>query len=255
MIPIGWNAIKRDWSVVISNSGYLFWSGLFGVSIFNTVVYIAGHHTEAINLAIIGTTSSPVFSFILARIFLKEKIPPRRLLGLVLCIAGILVIISRGSWETLIHFKFTEGDIWVLLGALSFSIYNILARRKPVNLAPVTFLSVTFWLGTIILIPFTFWELYTHPTGIKWNAGLPFIILYLGAGASIAAFFCWNAAITRLGAARAAIFGNLIPVFSSAEAVWLLHEKILITHVAGMLLVFAGVFLANISFKKKREGL
>jgi drug/metabolite transporter (DMT)-like permease len=94
------------------------------------------------------------------------------------------------------------------------------------------------------------WELYAHPTGIQWNVSLVLIILYLGVGASVISFFCWNAAIARLGAARTSIFGNLIPVFSSLEAVWLLNEKILPTHITGMALVFAGVFLAN---KKPRE--
>jgi drug/metabolite transporter (DMT)-like permease len=252
MIPIGWMAVKREWPVVKLNLGFLFWAGLFGVSIFNTLVYIAGHFTEAINLALIGTTSSPVFSYILARIFLKEHITPRKLLGLILCIIGILIILSRGSWNTLIHFRFTEGDVWVLLGAFSFSVYNILARKKPVNMGPVTFLTMTFWMGTLVLVPFVIWELNLHPTGIIWNASLPFIILYLGAGASVASFFCWNAAIARLGAARASIFGNLIPVFSSIEAVWILKEKILPTHITGMLLVFAGVFLAN--WAKKEPG-
>jgi drug/metabolite transporter (DMT)-like permease len=52
-----------------------------GVSMFNTFVYVAGHYSTAINLAIIGTCSSPIMSVILARIFLKEKIPALRIAG------------------------------------------------------------------------------------------------------------------------------------------------------------------------------
>jgi drug/metabolite transporter (DMT)-like permease len=251
MIPIGWRSIKSQWIDIKANAGHLFWAGLTGVSMFNTLVYIAGHYTEAINLALIGTTSSPIFSYILARIFLKEKITPLKLFGLLLCITGVLFILSRGHWNNLIHFRLTEGDGWVLLGALSFSIYNILARKKPANLGPITYLTITFWIGTLLLKPFAIWELVVHPAGIRWTSSLFLIILYLGAGASVAAFFCWNAAIARLGAARASIFGNLIPVFSSIEAVWLLKEKILPAHIAGMVLVFAGVFLANLRKKQR----
>jgi len=251
MIPLGWRSIHAQWADIKANAVHLFWAALTGVSMFNTLVYIAGHFTEAINLALIGTTSSPIFSYILARIFLKEKITPLKLIGLLLCIAGVLFIISRGSWNNLVHFRLTSGDGWVLLGALSFSIYNILARKKPVKLGPITYLTTTFWIGTLLLLPFAIWELSMHPTGIRWTPSLVFIILYLGAGASVAAFFCWNAAIARLGAARASIFGNLIPVFSSIEAVWLLKEKILPAHITGMMLVFLGVFLANL---RKKEG-
>jgi drug/metabolite transporter (DMT)-like permease len=245
MIPFGWKNIKAQWPDIKENWVHLFWAGLTGISLFNTFVYIAGHFTEAINLALIGTTSSPIFSFILARIFLKEKITPLKLAGLIFCIAGVLIILSRGDINNLIHFRITDGDLWVLIGAFSFSVYNVIARKKPVNLTPVTYLTVTFWIGTLLIFPFAMWELYVHPTGILWNVSLVLIILYLGAGASVISFFCWNAAIARLGAARASIFGNLIPVFSSLEAVWLLHEKISPTHIAGMVLVFSGVFLAN----------
>jgi drug/metabolite transporter (DMT)-like permease len=250
MIPFGWKSIKAQWPDIKENWVHLFWAGLTGISLFNTFVYIAGHFTEAINLALIGTTSSPIFSFILARIFLKEKISPLKLAGLIFCIAGVLIILSRGDINNLIHFRFTDGDLWILLGAFSFSVYNVIARKKPVKLTPVTYLSVTFWVGTLLILPFALWELSMHPTGIQWNVSLIFIILYLGAGASVISFFCWNAAIARLGAARTSIFGNLIPVFSSLEAVWLLNEKILPTHITGMALVFAGVFLAN---KKPKE--
>jgi len=245
MIPFGWRSIHSQWSDIKANAGHLFWAGLTGVSLFNTLVYIAGHYTEAINLALIGTTSSPIFSYILARIFLKEKINTPKLMGLLVCIAGVLFILSRGNWNNLIHFRLTSGDGWVLLGALSFSIYNILARKKPPILGPVTYLTATFWIGTLLLLPLALWEISLHPTGIRWTPSLALIILYLGAGASVASFFCWNAAIARLGAARASIFGNLIPVFSSIEAVWLLKEKILPAHITGMMLVFLGVFLAN----------
>lgn len=253
MIPFGWKSIKSQWPDIKENWVHLFWAGLTGISLFNTFVYIAGHFTEAINLALIGTTSSPIFSFILARIFLKEKISSLKLAGLIFCILGVLTILSRGDINNLIHFRFTDGDLWVLLGAFSFSVYNVIARKKPVKLTPVTYLTVTFWIGTLLIFPFAMWELYMHPTGVQWNVSLVFIILYLGAGASVISFFCWNAAIARLGAARASIFGNLIPVFSSLEAVWLLHEKILPTHIAGMALVFTGVFLANKKPREKKE--
>ncbi len=252
MLPLGWKAFRAQWPEVKKHPAHLFWAAVFGVSIFNTLVYIAGHFSQAINLALIGTTSSPVFSFILARIFLKERIPPKRMAGLLICIAGILIILSRGSIEQLYRFQFTKGDWWILAAALSFAIYNVLAKRKPTAIRPVTYLFTTFWIGTLLILPFAIGEYFIYPQPIHFTAGLAGIILYLGAGTSVASFFCWNAAIARLGAANASLFGNLIPVFSSLEAVWLLNEKILPTHIAGMIFVFAGLFLSNLKDRKKK---
>lgn len=244
MLPLGWQAFIRDRKVVLQHWPSLAFAALAGVAVFNTLVYVAGHFSAAINLALIGTTSSPIFSFILARIFLKEHIPFQRLLGLLICLVGILLLLSRGSWEVLMHFRFSEGDWWILGAAFSFAVYNIMARKKPAAVGPVSYLFSTFWIGMLMLLPFALWE-HNNIPGITWNASLVGMILYLGAGTSVAAFFCWNAAIARLGAARAAIFGNLIPLFSSIEAVLILKEQITWVHLSGMSIIVAGLITAN----------
>jgi drug/metabolite transporter (DMT)-like permease len=64
-------------------------------------------------------------------------------------------------------------------------------------------------------------------------------------GASVICFLIWNIAIRHLGAGRTALFGNLIPVFSSMEAVIFLHEDFAPFHITGMLLVCIGIIIAN----------
>jgi drug/metabolite transporter (DMT)-like permease len=93
------------------------------------------------------------------------------------------------------------------------------------------------------------WELSTT-LAVEWTKNLFFIILYLGGGASVIAYLCWNMAISRLGAARTALFGILIPIFSSMEASFILGEKITIIHVASLILVIAGLVIANLYSKK-----
>jgi drug/metabolite transporter (DMT)-like permease len=56
----------------------------------------------------------------------------------------------------------------------------------------------------------------------------------------------WNKAIVALGSGRTALFGNLIPVFSSIEAVFLLNEKIISIHIISFILVVAGLVIANL---------
>ncbi len=242
MLPLAWNRFRAEKPIILQHKSYFFWTALTGVSLFNTFVYIAGHHSPAINLALIGTTTSPVFAIILAAIFLKERIGPLRVLGLLLCLSGIVWLLSQGSWERLKAFHFSAGDGWILLGALSFAIYNILVRRKPAGVHPLNFLFTVFTIGTLIILPFYLIEL-THANPVDWSTNLVLIILYLGVGASVLAFLCWNMAIARLGAARTALFGNLIPVFSILEAVLILDEQITMVHVLSGALVIAGVVM------------
>ena len=83
-------------------------------------------------------------------------------------------------------------------------------------------------------------------SAVHWNTDLVFAIVYLGLGASVICFLIWNIAIGKLGAGRTALFGNLIPVFSSIEAVLLLHEHFTWVHIVSMIIVFAGILLANL---------
>jgi drug/metabolite transporter (DMT)-like permease len=82
--------------------------------------------------------------------------------------------------------------------------------------------------------------------GFAINAFNLSAILYLGIGASVICFLIWNKAIVALGSGRTALFGNLIPVFSSIEAVFLLNEKITSIHIISFILVVAGLVIANL---------
>jgi drug/metabolite transporter (DMT)-like permease len=237
---VEWPAVKRSWH-------YLFWVSLSGVSLFNTFVYIAGHYTTAINLALIGTTSSPIMAIIMARIFLKEKISLPKLSGMILCIAGVLILLSKGNFDNLLKLKFSTGDIWMLLAAFSFAVYNTLVKKKPAAISPVNFLFSSFLFGCILMLPFFIWETANH-SKIEWSESLFFSVFYLALGASVICFFIWNKSISILGAGRTILFGNLIPIFSSILAVVdpQLHEKFTWVHFASMITVFLGLLLANL---------
>ena len=243
--PFAWKYFFAEIKVVKQRFLFFLLAAVTGVSMFNTFVYVAGHHSTAINMAILGTCSSPIMSVILARIFLKEKIPALRVAGMIVCICGILLLLSKGDIHNLISFKFTRGDWWILAAALSFAIYNTTVKKKPGGTHPVNFLFIVFLLGTIVLFPFYLSELNKYG-GIEINAANVSTILYLGLGTSVICFYIWNKAIVILGSGRTALFGNLIPVFSSIEAIIILHEQFLWIYVISMVLVFAGIVLANL---------
>ncbi|WP_276503889.1 DMT family transporter [Terrimonas pollutisoli] len=249
IIPFVIKRLKTEWKIVKRSGGHLFWAALTGIALFNTFVYIGAHYSTAINLALIGTTSSPIIAIVLARIFLNEKIGQLKIAGMLLCLAGVLYLLSKGNISNLLNFRFTAGDGWILLAAFCFAVYNTLVKRKPVGLSPVNYLAILFCIGTLLLFPFYLWEI-SHAPKVEWNINLLLVIIYLGLGTSVISFLCWNLAIGKLGAGRTALFGNLIPVFSSIEAALILHEEFTTTHIISMLLVFTGIVIANLKLAK-----
>jgi len=254
LLPFTWQLFIKEFGILKTHFFYFLLVAVTGVSMFNTFVYIAGHTTEAINMALLGTTTSPIISVILARIFLKELIPGTRIIGMLICIAGILLLLSKGDLNILLSFSFTEGDWWMLAAAFTFAIYNVCVKKKPATMSSKNFLFTVFLIGTIILLPFYLIEL-NNKGSFEINGTNLIAILYLGLGASVICFLLWNESIANLGAGRASLFGNLIPVFSSIEAVLFLNEKISITHLISFILVVIGLLIANLNIKSFIQAL
>lgn len=250
LFPFAWRYVRKDILLITSHPWYFLLAAVTGVTMFNTFVYIAGHFSTAINLALLGTCTSPIISVILAAIFLKEKVTAKRVAGMLVMLAGILLLLSKGSWNVLLTFSFTKGDWWVLAAAFTFAIYNVCVKRRPAEMKSSGFLLSIFLIGTILLAPFYFFE-YQKQGGINISWSNFSVILYLGLGASVICFLLWNISISRLGAGRTALFGNLIPVFSSIGAVFLLKEKITGIHIISFTLVVAGLIIANLQQKFK----
>jgi drug/metabolite transporter (DMT)-like permease len=245
LIPLAWKRFQDEKNILGRHKPYLFWTAITGVTIFNTFIYLAGHYTSAINLALIGTTAAPVFATILAAIFLKEKIGILRVAGTVICFMGIFYLLSGGNFQRLKDFHFGKGDLLILFSAFNFAIYNTLVRKKPTEISPIVFLFVVFALGTICLFPFYLFE-WMNSAPVQWNRNMIVIIIYLGVGNSIISFFCWNASISRLGASGTALFANLIPVFSAVEAVFFLGEEFSTLHMVSSLVILIGLIVANL---------
>ena len=245
IILIGWKKFIAQKNILLQHKLYLFFTAITGVTLFNTFIYVAGHFTEAINLVLIATTAAPIFITAFSRIFLKEKINVFRLVGMLLCLAGVLILLSHGSWQKLMQLHFGTGDLWILASAFVFSIYSILVKKRPAEISPMSFLVTIFITGTLCLLPFYIIEAYfTGP--LHWTNGMIITILYLGIGNSVIGFLCWNASIARIGPARTSLFSNLMPVFSTIEAVLILGEQFTSVHLISGIVVICGLIIANL---------
>jgi len=231
-----WKAIRRNWRPVLAAS-------ISGVTLFNTILYLSAHTTSTVNIALIASTT-PLFVVILSRIFLGEPICRLRATGLAVAIVGMAVIATQGSLDILLNLTFREGDIWMVFAGLIWAVYSILVKRKSEDIGQYSYLGIIFIAGTIPLIPAAFIEQLHSPawtlTPAIWGA-----VLYVGLGASLAAFFLWNSAVLLIGPGTSALFQYLIPIFSGIGSFLLLGQPITMAHAMGFVLIFTGVILAT----------
>lgn len=229
--------------------GYLSIVSLLGVTLFNSLIYLAGQTSSAINLSLIAITF-PIFILILSRIFLSEVISWNKLFGIVLVAAGILLLISKGDVLVFSQLSFAQGDIWMLIASLIFAIYSMLLKHKPAGISVPAFQLASFILGWIFLLPFYLLELFWLPPQAL-DPSMVASFLYIGIFASLVAFILWNKAIAIIGAVNAGMVYYSLPIFSGILAIVILDESVTTLHVYSTLLVLMGIILAVIYNSKQ----
>ncbi|MEK3937682.1 DMT family transporter [Sporosarcina sp. FSL W7-1349] len=243
-LPIAWLPLKREWRQLKEHWRTVIFMAITGVASFNTLIYVALHHTTSINASLMNT-STPIIIYILSFVFLKEKLTHNQLIGTLISLLGVLFIISKGSFESLLQFSFNQGDLIVIIAVICWAIYSLLVKQYAMRLPSSPTFLVSIFLGIIMLLPFYLYETMNPDIHITWSMNSIGAILYTGILASIAAFVCWNTGVIRLGANKAGIYLNFIPVFATLFAVLFIGESLQVFQVIGGLFVILGVFLTT----------
>ena len=246
-LPFALKPLIAQRDVLKENIGYLAITSLLGITTFNTLIYLAGHTTTALNLSLISITF-PVFIIILSRLFFGEQITINKGIGIILVATGIVLLVTRGNVSSLVNISFAIGDVWMLNAAIIFAVYSILIRHKPAGLSIWSFQLSTFIIGLVFLFPFFLWE-YTISPAIVFDAKTVGSILYVGIFASLSAFVLWNKAIMVIGPTKAGMIYYTLPLFSGALAYLILQENISMVHLYSALLIVSGILTANFELK------
>ena len=250
LAPFALKPLIKNWSIIKSNIVYLTVTSVLGVSLFNTLIYIAGHSTTAMNMSLIVITF-PVFVIIFSKFIYKEIITLNKALGIVFVIAGVVTLITKGELSVIKNISFSSGDLWMLLAAITFACYSLLIKHKPAQLGTRAFQISTFSIGLIILTPFYIWESSTTNFQIQSIDQTTFYsILYLGIFASLFSYILWGKAVELIGPTRSSMIYYTLPIFSGISAYAFLGEKIESIHIVSMLLILFGVLTALYDKKK-----
>ncbi len=238
--PFTWAQVWRDRQALMAGWRNLLLTSLFGIASFNTLLYTATQTTTALNCALMQSVM-PVAIIVCCFFLYGDRINLAQGLGVVLCSLGAAWIVLHGDWQTLARLDFVEGDLLMLIAIIAYALYSALLRRRP-QVHPLSFLTATIALGTLALLPLFLWELsrVDFPAiDLRVTASLLYVALF----PSIVAYLCWNRGVELLGANRAGLFINLIPVFAAGMAVLFLGEQFRIYHIVGIVLVVAGMML------------
>ncbi|MGG7445077.1 DMT family transporter [Kosakonia oryzendophytica] len=216
--------------------------GLLGMAICQGVGYYAAGYTSATNMAIL-LALVPLFTLLISTVYLRELPSFSTVAGVLVSLAGIVIVLGKGSPAALFSGGVSKGDGLMLLVVLALAFYGILLKKWSGSVPPFVSLYLQIGWAVVFLLP-----------GYLLESNAPFtlsnisMILYAAIPGSIIAPFVWMQAVSHLGAARISIFMNLIPVITAAIATVFLGE-----HLHAYLIFGGGLTIAGIILSQKRK--
>jgi drug/metabolite transporter (DMT)-like permease len=218
-----------------------------GYCTFNILMYLAAYQTSGVNASIEQVAINILVmlgNFVLFRVRVRAV----QLLGVVLTIFGVALTATHGDLLRLAQLDINFGDGLVLLACVAYAIYSITLRYRPA-LGWMSFLIGTVSGAIIAAIAFQL-ALGGGPTRFVAAVGeiTPFgwlIVAYVVTLPSIVAQLLYVRGVELIGANRASLFINLIPVFGTIGSVLLLGERLESFHLIAGVLIVLGIVLAE----------
>ena len=230
--------------ISLRRMGELFLLSLVGTSLHYATQTAGLQYTTATN-ASLYTTTGPITILLLSALVLGERITARKAIGVLLAVAGVLVVMGS---ETLTSFEFgnVKGDLLVLISIVMWGLFTVFGKRMTDELGA---LRVTAWvtiLGALTMIPVGWCEARATGfslSGVSLEAGVA--IAFLGIACSFFATLLYFVALGMSESQKVGVYLYAIPPMTAVVAALYLGEVITMNLVVGAVLVISGVALTE----------
>lgn len=203
------------------------------------------HTSPIIGSAIIAMI--PLVTPIAATVFLKEKLSPMNILGLIVSFLGVMVMLINKDLKFVAS---PRGVIFLFCAVLVAVGYSISLVKLTKLYKPLTITWMQNIVGMIYFIPLTVIMEQFEPSNFANVSGYIVPLVCLGVLCSAVAYSLWAFAFSKLGASRANVYSNLIPVFTGIFSFILGIEALSHNKILGIVMVVVGLIFAQL---KKKE--
>lgn len=244
LLPIGWRTLREDWPEVRRHWKLLAGLGACGFTIFNVIFYTALNYTTAINVSI-EQAAIPIVIILANFVLFRLRVRLLQIVGVVLTIVGVALTASHGDLSQLLKLDLNFGDAIMLVAVLCYSLYSVGLRLKPA-IRWQSFMLVLSIAALLISLPFVIWEIAAGraimPDARGWA-----LTLYTALGASVVSQVLYIKGNELIGANRAGLFINLVPIFGTLLSVLIVGEQFRPYQAFALALVLGGIALAEYS--------
>jgi len=223
--------------------------GVFGVAI-NQLLFIRGLELSTpINASII-MIFNPIMVMLIEIIFLKEKAPLMRIIGIGIGVLGASMLLLFKAGFSFGGSTTTAGDIMVLINCISWAVFLVMVKPLMLKYKTVTIMKWVFSFGFIYVLPFGYPQLKNFDIQslgfLSWTC-----IGYILVASTFIAYFLNTYALAELSPSVASTYIYLQPVIASCIAIYLKQDKPNAIKFVSAALVILGIYLAGRRSKKK----
>lgn len=234
--------IRKEWRGVLVLT-------LLGV-VLNMGFFLVGlNFTSAVN-AVLVITTIPVFTYGLAVLMGRESIGPKRALGIAIALVGVIYLIGS-SYQ--LSAKSALGDLLIMLNALCYSAFLVLARPMTQKYDPLSLTTWMFIIGALVYLPIGLFFGLRGELGAASNGTMGWL-LFIILGASVATYVLNIRVLRHVPASTVAIFTYIQPIFTAVAAYLVLGATLEWKVLPAAVFVFAGVWLVARREPKAIEG-
>ena len=234
--------LRRDWPLIRRHLLILLGLGAIGYTAFNGFLYSALQYTSGINGAI-EQGAIPVLIFVLNFLFFRVPVTAIQIAGFSISFLGVALTASHGSLATLAGLDLNYGDMLMLVAIAAYALYTVGLRWKP----PIhwkSMMAAASFGATLAALPAFAWELADGKAIFPDTIGFG-VILYTAIFPSLISQILYIKGVEGIGANRAGLFINLVPVFGTGLSVLLNSEKLEWFHFVALLLVLGGIAISE----------
>lgn len=228
---------RRDWMAHAC-------MGLLGIVGYHYFFFVALKHTQIANTSIINALS-PACTAVLAMLFIRERLSSTNYAGVLIGVAGVLLLVTKGHLGGILQVRINSGDGLMLVSVVCWAVYALFIKRQSARYDSfaLTF-SATAW-GVVALV-FLAWPEGLWHQARQLTVSSALAVIYMGIAASGIGYLLYNVSIARIGPTRTSgIVYTIVPFVVVALGWIVFSEPVTPVMAISAVMVVIGLYLVN----------
>jgi drug/metabolite transporter (DMT)-like permease len=221
------------------------------LAVFEPCLYFIG---ESLGLTMISSTLAaviigtiPLFVPVGAYMFFREKLSLLNIAGIIISFTGILIVVLNKGFT----FNAKPAGILLLFLAVFSAVgYTLMVRKLVGRYNPYSLVTYQNLLGIVLFLPLVAVFEFKSLISVNITNRALSALICLAIFGSTLAFIFYNYSVKKLGASKANIFTNVVPVLTAVFSYYILNEEMTFRKVTGIAVVLAGLLLSQLKKMK-----